>query len=89
VLDELDLATSTGELARQGFCEGLVLAPQLVDALVSFALLGTCYGDSGPSRGFSDADRATAEAASGRRFPPPHRASARRIALPAPPGASA
>jgi hypothetical protein len=68
VLGELDLATSTGELARQGFCEGLVLAPQLVDALVSFALLGTCYGDSDPSCGFSYADRAAAEAASGRRF---------------------
>jgi hypothetical protein len=68
VLGELDLEASNSQLAQEGFCEGLALAPGAVDALVSFALLGICYGDSDPSCGFAYADRAAAEAASGRRF---------------------
>lgn len=67
-LAELDLETGAAQLARQGFCEGLVLAPGVVDSLVSFALLDTCYGDSDPTCGFTYADRAAAEAACGRSF---------------------
>ena len=45
-----------------------MLAPEVVDSLVSFALLGTCYGDSDPGCGFAYADRAHAEQACGRSF---------------------
>lgn len=68
VLGPLDVDESAACLARQGFCEGLVLAPEVRDSLLSFALLGTCYGDSDPHCGFGYADRERAERASGRSF---------------------
>lgn len=68
VLAPLDIEARAGRLASDGFCEGLVLHPDVVDKLVSFALLGVCYGNSDLGCGFNYADRQRAEAATGRTF---------------------
>ena len=63
-----DVRAGAARLRADGFCEGLVLRPELVDQLVTFALLGTCYGNSEPRSGFAYADRQRAEAETGRAF---------------------
>ena len=68
VLEPFDVRAGASRLRRDGFCEGLVLPPDVVDQLVTFALLGTCYGNSEPRSGFAYADRRRAEAATGRAF---------------------
>ena len=68
LLRPLDVESGARDLRTDGFCQGLVLAPEAVEQLVTFALLGTCYGDSDPHCGFAYRDRERAEAATGRRF---------------------
>lgn len=67
-LEPLDVRAAAARLRVDGFCEGLVLQPEIVDQLVAFALLGTCYGNSELRSGFAYADRQRAEAEAGRSF---------------------
>jgi hypothetical protein len=62
-LDEI-----VSSICRDGFCSGLCLRPEIVQQLVTFSSLATCFGEGKLDRPFRYADKGSAEQHYGQTF---------------------
>jgi hypothetical protein len=68
LIQNINVDDAVRGLRKNGFYPGLQLRPEVVDQLLTFSSMATCYGEGLIDRPFLYADRAVVEQQSGQRF---------------------
>src|SRR6201986_2514113 len=67
-IEDVDVNQAARTIAKDGYVHGLRLRPEVVEQLLAFSSMATCFGDGKTQFPFNYRDREAAEAQFGRTF---------------------